>query len=340
MRIPHHTCYPRQQAQRRNHFTSPADREAEAAAIEAAAAKRPSRDFVSGVIRRATRDVAKEENPVIESLMLDSFGRAPRVPSSLDIPDPLCAAAAPMRGMRPRNELLIDERKERARETRRYVFDFDYWANQRSTSRHLFNILSAPTSVIYRSVLVPTLFFTAIAYVTTLGLDIPDAFLPLPTWTYFFPVKTSPVPITLTASAFSLLLTFSTNNSAKRFNEARVMWGQLLQRSRDLGRQAITFFPAKAVDERATLLRWAMVFTLTLKCHLRPGQDLAEKASWLLTGAELRLLMTAEHRVRPASAVAPRRGEPWLLYALASLHVAALAHWGETAVCCACEGAY
>jgi hypothetical protein len=260
--------------------------------------KRPSRDFVTSLARRASRDVAKQENPVVASLLTDAFGRAPKIPATTDVPDPLCKAAAPIRGMRPRNELVYEEKKEKAREFRRVWFDHDYWANIRCSSRLFFSVLSMPRSQVLRAILPPVLFVTAIACATTLGLEIPVFLLPLPTWTHFFPIKISSDPATLTFSSLALLVIFRTNNSAKRHNEARVMWGHLLQRSRDLVRQAITFFPEAAVHKKATLARWTMVFALTLKCHLRPGQDLVDHASKLLAGHELQILLSAEHKVR------------------------------------------
>lgn len=44
-------------------------------------------------------------------------------------------------------------------------------------------------------------------------------------------------------------------------------------------------------------------FTIALKCHLRPREDLPGEAGKLLTDRELELLMSAEHKVRvvPAS---------------------------------------
>ena len=261
--------------------------------------KRPSRDFLVAIARRVSRDPQKEELPSIESMTKDSFGRTPGRPKALDIADPDPETAPPIRGMRPRNELFYDTGKEVARGYRRVVYDFDYWRNMRSTSRLFFALFNIPSSRILASVGYPTAFITAIAYACTLDLEIPDALLPLPTWTHFFPYQISPQPLILISSILSLLIIFRTNNSASRFDEARKMWGLMLNRSRDLVREALSFFPPTAVDESATLARWTMAFTVTLKCHLRPNEDLRGKVERFLTPGELELLMSADHKVPP-----------------------------------------
>ena len=49
--------------------------------------------------------------------------------------------------------------------------------------------------------------------------------------------------ISNTSVALSLLLVFRTNSSYGRWDEARKMWGGLLNRSRDIMRQSATCFP-------------------------------------------------------------------------------------------------
>ena len=57
--------------------------------------------------------------------------------------------------MRPREDLVWDKNKEVSRTYRRSVYDFDYWANHRSTWRYFFHITSMPASRIVRSLLLP-----------------------------------------------------------------------------------------------------------------------------------------------------------------------------------------
>jgi ion channel-forming bestrophin family protein len=44
-------------------------------------------------------------------------------------------------------------------------------------------------------------------------------------------------PFNLTSFALSLLLVFRTNTSYSRWNEARKIWGGMLNRTRDISRQ-------------------------------------------------------------------------------------------------------
>ena len=110
-------------------------------------------------------------------------------------------------------------------------------------------------------------------------------------------------PWTLTSFALSLLLVFRTNSSYGRFDEARKMWGLMLNRSRDIVRMGLAFFPEndpRGFDnqrKKVALARWMGVFTISLKCHLTPGEDLSGEAGKLLTDRELELLLSAEHKV-------------------------------------------
>lgn len=207
----------------------------------------------------------------------------------------------PNKGMRDRTQLVYDEAKEISRTYRRVVFDFDYWANHRSTSRYFFHMVTLPNSRIIRSLGVPIAWVMGIAGIIganhTLAAQgiIPKA-LELGT--------IDMAPVSLTSFALSLLLVFRTNSSYGRFDEARKMWGLMLNRSRDIVRQATSFFPEKDVmgnenqHMKATFARWTVVFTISLKCHLRPNEDLAGEAAKLLSEEELDLLLTAEHKVQ------------------------------------------
>lgn len=123
-------------------------------------------------------------------------------------------------------------------------------------------------------------------------------------------------PLTLTSFALSLLLVFRTNASYGRFAEARQLWGLLLNRSRDLSRQAVAFLPARAWDAKATCARWTLVFSKALLCHLRANSSLQHEAAGVLCRAELQLLLAAEHpavltlQVRTAPETLADRKEP------------------------------
>lgn len=113
-----------------------------------------------------------------------------------------------------------------------------------------------------------------------------------------FQFTLSPLPVTLTGSFLMLLVTFRTNNSYLRFDEARKMWGLMLNRSRDTVRMAISFFPEDATQRKATFARWMIAFTICLKAHLRPGEDLRAEVSNLLSPNEQRVLLESDHKVR------------------------------------------
>lgn len=107
-------------------------------------------------------------------------------------------------------------------------------------------------------------------------------------------------PATLTGSILVVLVTFRTNNAYKRFDEARKMWGLLLNRSRDVVRQCVSFFPEGDMQRKATFSRWMIATSQTLKCHLRPdyAEDLQSDLEGVLCKEELDLVMSAAHRVR------------------------------------------
>jgi hypothetical protein len=295
----------------------------------------------------------------------------------MDAPDlPSGPFPPPATGMRPRNELTFDAEKEYYREYRRIVFDFDYWANSRSTMRFIFGLLNLSRSTILASLLLPVMIITTWGFCVALlhYLGVGPAFANAFPWlATHFPVKFDDAPIALTGSILPLLLVFRTNNAAGRFDEvrlcvtywsnmaavytrgtlyfishaatlrvhfiisanakvacrvlkyavqledactcltgnranshqllqARKMWGLLLNRTRNLVREAITFFPADDVHSKATFARWTIALSLALKCHLRPYDDLRSDMEGLLTECEMRLFMSADHKVRSRSA--------------------------------------
>lgn len=98
---------------------------------------------------------------------------------------------------------------------------------------------------------------------------------------FHFKIPLSPAPFTLFGIALALFLGFRNNASYDRFWEARKLWGALLNDTRSLARQAITFSgyhrDGKEVD---TFLRYLIAFTYALKHQLRgtdAGEDLRER---------------------------------------------------------------
>lgn len=78
-----------------------------------------------------------------------------------------------------------------------------------------------------------------------------------------FPV----LPFTLSAPALGLLLVFRVNSASARFNEARVLWGDIVNRSRDIARQSQLW--AQDREHAAEFCRWIPAFMAALMCRLR-----------------------------------------------------------------------
>lgn len=104
-------------------------------------------------------------------------------------------------------------------------------------------------------------------------------------------------PLTITSFALSLLLVFRTNSSYARFAEARALWGMVLNRSRDLARQCVSFYPTSEWDAKATFVRWTISFSKCLLCHLRPFSSLRDEVSHILSKEEIQILLAADHPV-------------------------------------------
>ena len=210
------------------------------------------------------------------------------------------------------------------------VFDFDKWAEHRSAWKYAQQVMALPFSHTLRSIAPPlawvvlvTLAVGANVHAAAAGLlprwaalprDAAPRARPPPTYELFCKRRDCSrharshharcggagavmAPLTLTSFALSLLLVFRTNASYGRFAEARQVWGLLLNRSRDLARQAVAFLPAGAADAKATLARWTMAFSKALLCHLRASSSLQHEAAGVLCREELELLLSAEHPV-------------------------------------------
>jgi predicted membrane chloride channel (bestrophin family) len=193
--------------------------------------------------------------------------------------------------MLPRSHLVFDTDKEPYREHRRVVFDFDYWANDRSTSRLFFNLLDIPTTRILRSVIAPTLFVTFVA-----AFRASPVFKAIPYVPGVF--KACATPIALSASFLAVATVFRTNNAYSRFDEARKVLGKTLNRTRDIVRLVIGTFPAAAVQAKATFARWVIVTFYALQCHLRRDDDLDNEIMGLLTEVESEQLRNHSNKVR------------------------------------------
>lgn len=103
-------------------------------------------------------------------------------------------------------------------------------------------------------------------------------------------------PFTLVGIALAIFLGFRNTVSYERYWEARKLWGQLLNASRSLGRQALsaTLWPQDGVEARRFVLALA-AFAHALKHQLRHS-DPAEELKDLLPAETLQQVLAARFR--------------------------------------------
>ena len=82
-----------------------------------------------------------------------------------------------------------------------------------------------------------------------------------------------PEPIVLPSVALGLLITFRTNTANMRYNEARCLWGEIVNTSRDITRIALQWMPQSKDDafgkaQAAKVCRMTKAFSIVLKYHL------------------------------------------------------------------------
>jgi len=108
-----------------------------------------------------------------------------------------------------------------------------------------------------------------------------------------FPMLYLPTELfSLSATSLGLLLVFRTNGAYARFDEARKIWGDSLNRCRDLSRQASWITNQ---DDREAFFRYIPTFAVALKCLLRrpDRHDLAQESSAYLQQREIREMLTS-----------------------------------------------
>lgn len=193
-----------------------------------------------------------------------------------------------------------DEVKEQSRKFRRTVFDHTSWEHHRSTSRYNRHLIGILSSRMVRGLAQPlrTIAVISIMVVTYESLRqggmLPDV---LPGGIGWPVVELhSREPFTLTSFALSLLLVFRTNASYSRWLDARKTWGLLLNRSRDIVRQGLTWIPEEEAELRAMLCRWAPAFLKAVMVHLRKDGDLRAELEGILEPDEVDQVMAAVHR--------------------------------------------
>ncbi|GLI71678.1 hypothetical protein VaNZ11_016960, partial [Volvox africanus] len=187
-------------------------------------------------------------------------------------------------------------RSEEARKYFRTVYDFPQWQTHRSQFRLMKRLFTIPQSHIIQNAM-PSILWVGIvssalaAYMAAYDQHLlPDG---LPS---LMPNASCSAFISNTSVALSLLLVFRTNSSYGRWDEARKMWGGLLNRSRDIMRQGATCFPDDQVEAKKALARWVVSFARALRIHFQPEVTLESELKNILTPAELEMLAKSQHR--------------------------------------------
>jgi len=118
----------------------------------------------------------------------------------------------------------------------------------------------------------------------------------LPEWMPLLHVAS--LPFTLTAPVLALLLVFRTNASYSRFDEARKAWGSNVNRTRDLGRQALTWIRMNSdAPKLHCLLRHIKAYSFCLKNHLiEDNSALRGELTGILEPSELESVLSSTHR--------------------------------------------
>ena len=81
------------------------------------------------------------------------------------------------------------------------------------------------------------------------------------------------LPFQIAMPALSLLLVFRTNTAYFRWNEARTLWGGIVNTTRNLQRQSNFYFAKEDTELREQLTREVALFPKALRSFLRGAED-------------------------------------------------------------------
>jgi len=172
---------------------------------------------------------------------------------------------------------------EQSREYRRTVYGHDSWVKHRDSTRFLRNLQTTLESGVARSlyteIAVVTLVSTFVVFVNCLITGYDDLAGEHYKAVFQIPLIKSltlpALPFNFAMGALSLLLVFRTNTAYSRWNEARTLWGGIVNTCRNLGRQANAYFPQDATGQklRAQLASQVAMFPKALRSFLRGADD-------------------------------------------------------------------
>lgn len=174
---------------------------------------------------------------------------------------------------------------EKSRKFRRTVFTHEDWVRHRSSDRFWRNLVTTLDSGIARNLRKEQGFLLGATVAVILANCITGQYQGLDGVMYDGPLKVigdTIGPISLPNAAFStglpalsLLLVFRTNAGYSRWNEARTIWGGIINRCRNICSQVLTYFPK---DERGlavgkTMVSLISLYTKALRNLLRGSED-------------------------------------------------------------------
>eukprot|EP00980_Cylindrotheca_fusiformis_P018235 scaffold5918_cov130-Cylindrotheca_fusiformis.AAC.6 len=154
---------------------------------------------------------------------------------------------------------LLESYGEKARIYRRNVYSAADWIKVRRSTRFIDTLWSTPKSALINQISTEVLVMTTSALFVVLFNDLlvsgytdfsgvhQDGIAP------FLPALKLPLaPFTLSSGALGLLLTFRTNVSYSRWNEARTAWGKVINDSRSIARMGCIWSKSyKNIDDAA-----------------------------------------------------------------------------------------
>ncbi|GAX83185.1 hypothetical protein CEUSTIGMA_g10611.t1 [Chlamydomonas eustigma] len=187
-------------------------------------------------------------------------------------------------------------RSEEARRYFRTVYDFPQWQKHRSQLRLIDRLLQIPRSHVLQNILPSIAWCSSVAGLLTLYMQAYDAHILPDGFPSFTPNNACTSFVNTTTVALSLLLVFRTNVSYGRWDEARKMKGLLVNRSRDLMRQACAMLPAEDIETKAMMAKWTAAFCRVLRIHFQPEVSLEDEMKGLLSPEELQWLQESKHR--------------------------------------------
>merc|ERR1719265_1564550 len=195
---------------------------------------------------------------------------------------------------------------ENSRQYRRTVYGHDDWVKHRSTGRWYKNFRTIFDSGVVRSLQLEISVVTGVAVFVVLANCLIagyDDFSGVHHTALFSgnPLTLPSLPFSIGMSALSLLLVFRTNTAYFRWNEARTLWGGIVNTCRNVQRQSNAYFPDDAYGQllRMQFVSQVAMFPKALRSFLRGPEDdeIVYKEACALLGPETAdALMASKNR--------------------------------------------